>query len=148
MHPEEQGIVLELDLASGRVIKRIPFGIEGNCALSPDGRLLAVSAGGGIRVLNRDTDEIVFQANDMSHPQGFLFFDDARILISGHLNGSVHAWHLPTSQPLGRLFKQSEWLGRPKSFQLSPEGTGLIIRNRNPYDIKPVILGKFDSFSR
>ena len=148
MHPEEQGIVLELDIASGRVIKRIPFGIEGNCALSPDGKLLAMSAAGGIRVLNRASDEVVFQANDMSHPQGFLFLDDARILISGHLNGSVHAWHLPTSQSLGQLFELPEWLGRPMSFQLSPEGTGLIIWNRNSYDIKPAVLGKFDSFSR
>lgn len=148
VHPEEQGVVLELDIASGHVSKRTPFGIGGNCALSPDSRLLAMSAGGGIRVLDRATDEVVFQANDVSRPQGFLFFDDARILISGHLNGSVHAWHLPTSQSLGQLFELPEWLGRPMSFQLSPEGTGLIIWNRNSYDIKPAILGKFDSFSR
>ena len=68
--------------------------------------------GGGIRVLNRDTDEVVFQANDMSHPQGFLFFDDARILISGHLNGSVHAWHLSLFRThVERRTNQSSKLG-------------------------------------
>jgi hypothetical protein len=148
VYPPELGVVVELDIASGNVVKRIPLAMSGVCALSPDDQLLAISVGKSILIWNRTTEKEVFQAHDLSQPVGFQFFDEGRILVSGHLSGDVRAWHLPTSQPLGQLFEPRERLGRPVSFQSSPARTGLIIWNRNPYDIKPVILGKVDLFNQ
>lgn len=149
MHPWDQGGVLELDIASGQVNKRIPLAIDGNCTLSPDGRLLAVSFGGGIRVLDRASDEMVFEAHDISLPGGFQFFDDGRILVSGHLNGKVRAWHLPTSHPLGQLTARPELRRKAHFFELSPAGTGLIVwARRIDGQRAPIILGKVDSFRR
>ncbi len=139
----EFGNLLELDIATGRELQRFAGCEQGNCALNGSGTLLATATKNGLKVWDLRDHSVIFEATDISQPMAFQFFDDEQVLVSGHLSGEVRAWHLATRQPLGNLFMPNK-LGRLVDFQLSPDGTGLLLRYRNPAHIRPVILGRFD----
>lgn len=141
---QDGGDLLELEIASGRVLHNFGTLWRGDCELNSGGDLLAAASKSGLHVLDLRDNSVVFEVADVSQPLAFHFFDQEQVLVSGHLSGEVLAWHLPTQQLLGSLFIPQEWLGRIVDFQPSPDGTGLLLRYRNPSHIRPAFLGRVD----
>lgn len=143
---QEAGTLVELEVSSGRTDESFESSWYGNTALDSSGDLLVTASKGGFKVRSLRGGSTVFEVTDVSQPLAFQFFEQEQVLLSGHLSGEVLAWHLPTQQPLGSLFMPKKWLGRLVDFQLSPDGTGLLLRYHNPTHIRPVFLGRVDLY--
>ncbi len=74
-----------------------------NFAISFDECLLAVATDVAIEVFDVNLGDRIARFSDVLNPWCLQFSDDDRLLISCHLNGSVHAWHLPTQTRIGQL---------------------------------------------
>ena len=134
--------ILEVDLTSGKSKRHYKLQNHGaDYVLSHDGNLLAASAFNGILVWDRKTGEKLLSVQDLSTPTALQFFPDNRVLVSGHADGKIRAWHIPTGQPLGVLYESRLPIGEPESLSFSETGVRLLAIYRKGPAVRPVILG-------
>ena len=139
---EENDTIIELDVHTGQELRRHDIDINEAMSLGNQERFLAVATDFGIRVVDRSTNEICFEVDDLSQPRSLEFSPDDRVLVSGHLNQTVHAWHIPTGQSLGILFKQKQVRGRLEALHFSEDARRLMIWYRDGGHLRPTILGR------
>lgn len=96
-------------------------------ATSPSDHYLVLAANSGIRVIDRRTHEVVLDRTDQSRVSAHLFCEQDRILLTGHRDGRIRGWHLPTHEELGILYEPQKPIGIPKSIAfLEPSGQLMI----------------------
>ena len=95
------------DPRTGHLINQLPEGDEGVAAISADGLWLAASDDRGrIYIVDTATMRPVYTTEPHVTTQGCLAFaPDGKTLLSANRDGTLRAWHIPTSQPLGILYK-------------------------------------------
>lgn len=134
--------VVEVDLGSGTIGRRYDLEDHGaDSVLSHGEDLLAASSFNGIRVWDRKTGGERLNVRDLSTPTALQFFPDDRVLVSGHTDGKIRAWHIPTGQPLGVLYESRIPIGEPESLSFSETGIRLLAIYRKGPAVRPVILG-------
>jgi WD40 repeat protein/serine/threonine protein kinase len=95
------------DARTGTLLRHLDCSSGGLVALSPDGSLLAT---------NDDSDQIQVweysNVNPLFETEGaidgrssLVFAPDGKTLLSANFDGTIQAWHLPTRQPLGVLYR-------------------------------------------
>src|SRR5262245_34308191 len=101
------------ELASARVLARITgTATVAEVAFAPDGRLVALADGRGVRLYDLltgrnlttfSTPDIAFEVNERgAGPQTVVFAPDGKTLATGHRDGSITLWAVPRPAPTGR----------------------------------------------
>lgn len=112
---------------------------------SPDSRYLAVALGPHVQVIDRATGEIALERENLPRIVSLLFSDNERILLTGHRDGRIRAWHIPTQEELGVVYQPPRPLGIPHFMSFLDRGDRLMIHYDNYIDISArstiVILG-------
>ena len=139
---ERLGGVVELDVATGQQKLRHKVDSGQPACLAPQQDLLALITDYGIQVVDRTSNLVCFAVDDLSQPKMLEFFPDGRVLVSGHENGSVQVWHIPTGQALGTLYKSTHSVGSPCYLQTSEDARRLIIGHEDGLWRRPTILGR------
>ena len=138
---ESAQTVVELDVESGEVRATYELSLDWAVCLSHDDRLLAIGSQYEIIVVDRQTGDVHFRVEHLSQPRALAFFPDDRVLVSGHLSHNVLAWHIPTGQALGRLYRPTDFPGLLESIQVADDGRRLMISYRHNAELQPTILG-------
>nr|WP_161501203.1 WD40 repeat domain-containing serine/threonine protein kinase [Rhodopirellula sp. SM50] len=110
-------------------------------AVSADGEQLAICNRDTLQVMNSNTGELAFKIDQVSTVRALAFLPGGRVLVSGHDNGRIEAWHVPTGQALGTLFEPPRRIGMPQGFAVFPGCHRLLIRYQRNEHLSPVILG-------
>lgn len=133
----------QLGLESGqrKVLTETPNGKFIIAANSSDGRMIAVGEEAGLRVINTDSGAEEFGVDKLSSVTALQFTPSGRVLLSGHENGQIRGWHLPTRQPLGVLFEPKQVIGLPEAILLFPDCHRLLINFRRDGKVTPVVVG-------
>jgi Flp pilus assembly protein TadD len=88
---------------------------------SPDGRVVAVAANLGVRLLDADT-LAPLPAGFLAHPDpvgDLAFSPDGAFLLSGHESGSAQLWDVATRKPVG---PPAVLLGPIRAVRFTPDG--------------------------
>jgi serine/threonine protein kinase/WD40 repeat protein len=137
--------ITEVDLESGE--PRRKYEVSSTLAkpcVSHDGEFIAVASVDRIRVWNRRSSDLVLDASNLSNGVCLAFFPDDRVLVSGHEDRKIRAWHLPTGQSLGILFAPPPIVaGNPVQLFPAPSGRNLVVWYEDaPQVIQVVVLGR------
>jgi WD40 repeat protein len=90
-----------VDVAAGEVLKELP--VEGNFAISPDGRLVASTVGGHIHLMDWQTGQelgLLKSKNDLGAIYDLAFSADGKTVIAGTDMGGVQVWNTETFERL------------------------------------------------
>lgn len=112
----EDGILQEVDLSAGRVLRRWQFGSTDITSLdiSPDGRTL-IANGSGIHIVDLASGKERFTGEGHSEPARWLSFDpDGRTLVSTSY-GRVCLWDMTPRTPEERAAGRQLVRGAPKA---------------------------------
>ena len=111
--PQYEYLVRLRELPSGRVVKLIDGWQQGvsNLAFSPNGKILAGTAGPRLRVWDLEADrEVALHKRGTKHFQGVSFTDDGRYLATVSNDETVRVWdtrswqeHTTVTWQIGRL---------------------------------------------
>ncbi|TWU31312.1 WD40 repeat domain-containing serine/threonine protein kinase [Novipirellula artificiosorum] len=134
--------VQELDIESGKIHRWHRLADPDVVALSNDQRLIAAGNDVTLQVWDRQSDRILLDIQNQSSLWALCFLADDRVLISGHNDGRIMAWHVPTGQPLGVVYHPRNGLRRPRSIQVSPDGRRILIIYPSENGYVPVLLGR------
>ncbi len=116
------------DARTGTLIRHLDCGSGGLVALSPDGSLLAT---------NDDSDQIQVWEYSNVNPlfvteaaidgrSCLVFAPDGKTLLSANFDGTIQAWHLPTRQPLGVVYR-TPFPGQViRSIEITPDGRRIV----------------------
>jgi WD40 repeat protein len=136
-----EGLV-EWDLKTGGVLRSHDVTIAGKyCYIDPPGELLATATAGGIRVWSRRTGKRLLDVKNLSDVRVLQFAPDGRVLVSGHQDGKILAWHLSTGEALGVLYEPTQALGKPESLYFPGDGEFMLIGYRKDGNLRLVVLG-------
>jgi WD40 repeat protein len=120
--PEYEYTVRLRELPSGRIVKSIEGWQQGvsNLSFSPDGRVLAGTAGPRLRVWDLAADrEIALQKRGTKHFQGVSFTDDGRYLATVSNDETVRIWDARSWQEHTTFTWQ---IGRLLNIAFAPDG--------------------------
>ena len=132
---------VEMDTGRKRLLLEQDLGYVNAAVASHDGSLLAVGTDNDLRIIDLSTNRTKYQFEELSAVHAFGFLRDDRVLVSGHESGAIRAWHLPTGQGLGALFKPDTSLGIPSRIMTFPGQQRLLVSfHRNGVEF-PVVLG-------
>lgn len=111
--------------------------------LAVDGRSrwIAVGTDRGIDVLDRQSGESIFQAELASEGCSACFSANGRTLLTGHGDGRLRAWHLPTKRPLGTLFELPDDLEQRELLSVCWHGNRLVLSYRDAGVPRHLVLG-------
>ncbi len=139
----ENSEITEWDLKTGAVRRKYDAPTKStDFCVSHRGDLLAVATSDGIRVWDRRTGSAVLDVATLSAATSLAFFPDDRVLVSGHADRRILAWHLPTGQPLGTLFAPSKSLaGEPTCLLPAKTGNSMVAWYTRSGPLRVVVLG-------
>ncbi|EKJ99689.1 serine/threonine protein kinase [Rhodopirellula baltica SH28] len=132
----------ELNIKSGEVDHQYRISHPRVVAISNDERQVAIGNDQRLTVWDRKTDQVFLDIREMSRIWSLRFLADDRVLISGHNDGRIMAWHVPTGQPLGTLYHPRPGLRRPQNLQLSGDGRRMLLVYPSEHGYVPVLLGR------
>ncbi|TWU35775.1 Serine/threonine-protein kinase PknB [Novipirellula aureliae] len=133
--------VQELEIESGRVMRWREMSDPDVVAISRDERLIAAGNDKHLNVWDRESGQVMLDIQNLSSLFALCFLADDRVLLSGHNDGQIMAWHVPTGQRLGVLYHPRNDLRRPRSIQVSPDGRRILIVYPSEHGYVPVLLG-------
>lgn len=123
----DENAVLEWNVDSGQEVRRIPFLTGDVQAVSHDESMIAGRGERGMVIVDLKTEQQLFAASGLSQLTVCAFCDDDRVLLTGHRDGRIRAWHLPTRQELGVLFEPTRDMGHPHKIRFFPAGNRLLV---------------------
>ncbi|MDV6028670.1 MAG: protein kinase [Phycisphaera sp. RhM] len=143
LYDESSQLIQELACATGvrRVVRKEPSTRLMASAVSADGKQLAIGTRDKLEVIDINTGELAYTIDQVSTVRTLAFLPGGRVLLSGHNNGRIESWHVPTGQALGTLFEPPPGIGTPQSFAVFPDCHRLLIRYQRDEHLSPVILG-------
>lgn len=113
--------------------------------LSSDSRLIAAGTDAGFQVVERFRENEPLLQEFISRTTCFLFCDQNRILLTGHHDGRIRAWHLSTGEGLGVLFQPDRNMGMPMQMQFFPDKDRIVVHYDSITDFRVpstvVVLG-------
>lgn len=117
-----------IDLKSRAVYRSIPTKFEGNMAVSSDGLHIAVGCDDDrLRVWQVESAELLFETDEIgSSVTALIFSADGRTLLSGHKDGTVRMWHVPSHRSLGVLRQSADPKQFAWSLDISADGQQLV----------------------
>ncbi len=116
------------DWRNGQRIHQVECDAGETAALSPDGILLAFADDEEtLRVVEREAMHPML-VTDRIHggTKCLLFTPDGRTLLAGNNDGSIRAWHMPTRQYLGILYKSPHAGQAIRSIEITPDGRQIV----------------------
>jgi len=109
-----QHAVCVWEMASGKLLRQFTHydNFDQSIALSPDGRVVAVSRRGEVSLWDHASGERVhlLKGEKVGHGLfgGLAFAPDGKTLAAGDYRGTIHFWDLSTGKPSGRLPTQRQ----------------------------------------
>ncbi|QDS96491.1 Serine/threonine-protein kinase PknB [Roseimaritima multifibrata] len=139
---EEDTRLQEVNIESGQVKRWHAMTDPDVVAISNDQRLIAAGNDICLTVWDRESDAVLLDIRKLSSVWALRFLHDDRVLVSGHNDGRIMAWHVPTGHPLGILYHPRPGLRGPRSIQLSADGQRMILTYPSNNGYIPVLLGR------
>lgn len=141
---EREKHLCEYDVASGELLNSYDLSsypmISAMC-LDHSQQKLALGVRTAILIWDRQQTKVQQVFNCGSEITSLCYLKDGRVLLSGHRDGAIRAWHIATKQPLGILFQRSV-AGNIEAIQLFPNQKQIFARARTPNGFAPIILGR------
>ncbi|WP_372896813.1 protein kinase [Stieleria sp.] len=143
LYDESSQLIQEFNCATGvrRVVRNEPSTRLMASAVRADGEQLAICTRDKLEVIDIKTGKLAFAIDQVSTVRTLAFLPGGRVLLSGHNNGRIESWHVPTGQALGTLFEPPQGIGLPQGFAVFPGSNRLLIRYQRDEHLSPVILG-------
>jgi WD40 repeat protein len=113
-HSGAGGVAL-CESATGRLIRRLPGAVTGPMAFSPDGRRLVTASAEALQVWDSFTGRELRRWGIADAPRGqpianvLAISTDGKTLASGHTDGTILLWPLPTTESPPRASAADSW---------------------------------------